>query len=218
MASREQMQNSIQGPPRSATFQDLPAQPAASNTQPNGLKPVPAAARDLGPGFDALNASEQLKTLDVELSARVAQPRETWNLETIRNKVQQIVDQGQSPAERGQARLLLEKIRKFEEAFDLPNDPILAARSSGGTASAADARYDGVGLLQPIVDRGSRVGANYALVDSEGKPIAFVTPGPGMNLRRYENKPVGVYGKRGMIEKLNKPHIVAEKVIELSTR
>ena len=224
MASREQMQNSIHGPPRTANFQDLPnapvgSQPAAATLTASGLKPAPVS-RDLGPGFDALNATEQLKTLDVELSARIAQPRETWNLETIRNKVQRIVDNGNSPTERGQARLLLEKIRKFEEAFDMPNDPILAARTSGGTASAGDARYDAVGLLQPILDRNRdlRVSANYALVDSEGKPIAFVTPGPGMNLRRYENKPVGIYGKRGMIEKLNKPHLVAEKVIELSTR
>jgi hypothetical protein len=48
--------------------------------------------------------------------------------------------------------------------------------------------------------------------------VAFVTPGPGINLRRYENKPVGIYGKRGMIEALKKPHLVAERVIELSTR
>ncbi|WP_254510572.1 SH3 domain-containing protein [Anatilimnocola floriformis] len=220
MASREQMQNSIHGSPRSTNFQDLPAQ-STTSTQPtsqsSGLKPAPAIRND-GPGFDALNATEKLKALDLELSSRISQPRETWNLESIRNKVQRIVDEGNSPTERGQARLLLEKIRKFEEAFDLPNDPILAARSKSGTASAADARYDGVGLLQPILDRDLRVSANYALVDSEGKPIAFVTPGPGMNLRRYENKPVGIYGKRGMVEKLNKPHIVAERVIELSTR
>jgi len=214
MASREQMQNSIQGPPRSATFQDLPAQPGI---QPKEGKPS-AIARDSGPGFEAAHATEQLKALDLELSTRVAQPREMWNLDPVRDQVQKIVDQGGTPTERGQARLLLEKIRKFEETFMLPNDPLLAVRSQSGTASAADARYDGVGLLQPILDRDLRVSANYALVDSEGKPIAFVTPAPGMNLRRYENKPVGIYGKRGLIEKLNKPHLVAERVIELSTR
>ena len=214
MASREQMQNSIQGPPRSTQFFDLPVKPSL---QPNGLKPAPVA-REAGPSFDAASATQQLAALDVELSLRVAQPRETWNLDPIRNQVQKIVDGGQTPQERGQARMLLEKIRKFEETFKLPNDPILAARSQGGSASAGDARYDGVGLLQPILDRELRVSASYALVDSEGKPVAFVTPGPGMNLRRYENKPVGIYGKRGMIANLNKPHLVAERVQELSTR
>ncbi len=220
MASREQMQNSIHGTPRTAQFNDLPNKPSL---QPSGLTANPiqkqsATLRDAGPEFDAATATEQLAKLDVELSVRVAQPRELWNLDPIRNQVQRIVDNGQTPTERGQARMLLEKIRRFEETFDMPNDPILAARSKGGPASAADARYDGVGLLQPVLTRNSQTIANYALVDADGNPVAFVTPGPGMNLRRYENKPVGIYGKRGMIEKLNKPHLVAERVIELSTR
>jgi SH3-like domain-containing protein len=224
MASREQMQNSIHGPPRTSNFNDLPNKPAL---QPSGLPASPvktnsvnnSVARDTGPSFDAATATEQLAKLDVELSVRVAQPRELWNLDAIRNQTQRIVDGGQTPAERGQARLLLEKIRRFEETFDMPNDPILAARSKSGTASAADARYDGVGLLQPVLARNGQLAvAQYALVDSDGNPLAFVTPGPGLNLRRYENKPVGIYGKRGLIEKLNKPHLVAERVIELSTR
>lgn len=223
MASREQMQNSIHGTPRTTTFHDLPSNPSA---QPHGLQPQPlktntanSAARDLGPSFDASTATEQLTKLDVELSTRVAQPRELWNLDPIRNQVQRIVDGGQTPAERGQARLLLEKIRRFEETFDMPNDPILAARSKAGAGSVSDARYDGVGLLQPVLARNGQLAvAQYALVDTDGNPLAFVTPGPGLNLRRYENKPVGIYGKRGLIEKLNKPHLVAERVIELSTR
>jgi hypothetical protein len=154
------------------------------------------------------------------LSLRVAQPRETWNLEPIRNQVQRIVDRGETASERGQARLLLEKIRRFEETFDMPNDPLLAARQKPGSGSSpADARYDGVGLLQPVLTRnGQNAVASHAIVDSDGNPVAFVTPGPGMNLRRYENKPVGIYGKRGMIEALKKPHLVAERVVELSTR
>jgi hypothetical protein len=220
MASREQMQNSIHGTPRTSNFNDLPNKPSL---QPNGLTSQPikqsATLRDAGPEFDAANAPEQLAKLDLELSVRVAQHRELWNLDPIRNQVQRIVDGGGTPTERGQARLLLEKIRKFEETFDMPNDPILAARSQGGTASAADARYDGVGLLQPVLARDGQLAvAKYALVDSDGNPVAFVTPGPGLNLRRYENKPVGIYGKRGLIEKLNKPHLVAERVIELNTR
>lgn len=224
MASREQMQNSIHGTPRTSNFNDLPNKPSL---QPNGLQASPikntssnsSVSRDLGPSFDAATATEQLAKLDVELSVRVAQPRELWNLDAIRNQTQRIVDGGQTPAERGQARLLLEKIRKFEETFDMPNDPILAARSKAGAGSASDARYDGVGLLQPVLARNGQLAvAQYALVDSDGNPVAFVTPGPGLNLRRYENKPVGIYGKRGLIEKLNKPHLVAERVIELSTR
>jgi uncharacterized protein YgiM (DUF1202 family) len=216
MASREQMQNSIHGSQRTV---GATAAPEKVSLQPNGLKAAPVA-RETGPSFDAANATEALTQLDLELSLRVAQPRETWNLEPIRNQVQRIVDRGETASERGQARLLLEKIRRFEETFDMPNDPLLAARQKPGSGSSpADARYDGVGLLQPVLTRnGQNAVASHAIVDSDGNPVAFVTPGPGMNLRRYENKPVGIYGKRGMIEALKKPHLVAERVVELSTR
>ncbi len=211
MASREQMQNSIREPNREL------ARPEATP------KPLPLAqkvVRNSAATFDTAAATEQLTRLDLELSLHVAQPRETWNLDPIRDSVQRIVDGGQSPQERGQARLLLEKIRQFEETFTIPNDPLLAAARSGtGGSSPSAARYDGVGLLQPVLSRdGLKAAASYALVDSDGNPVAFVTPGPGLNLRKYENKPVGIYGKRGMIEALKKPHLVAERVIDLSTR
>lgn len=221
MASREQMQNSIFD--RGASHGSSPgvAGSRAPSLAPAGVLaavPTRPVTRDSLPAFDAANASDQLTKLDLELSLRVAQPRETWNLEPIRNQVQRLVDGGQTPQERGQARLLLEKIRKFEETFQLPNDPLLAAQPKG-IGSPADARYDGVGLLQPVLTRdGQKAIASYALVDSEGKPVAFVTPGPGLNLRPYENKPVGIYGKRGMVEALKKPHLLADRVIDLSVR
>jgi hypothetical protein len=201
MTSREQLQNSLQSGSRNPV--------RAESTKQSD---------DIAGTFDAAAAGEALRQLDLELSLRVAQPRETWNLEPIRKQVQAFVDQGGTPQERGQARLLLAKIRGFEETFELPNDPLLAARTANASAlSPAAPRYDGVGLLQPVLSRdGQNNIAPYAIVDSDGNPVAFVTPGPGMNLRRYENKPVGIYGKRGIIEALRKPHLVAERVIDLS--
>jgi hypothetical protein len=224
MASREQMQNSIYaGDPISKTTESKPPSLAPVGAAASAAPMAPAQPRattDSLPAFDSTKASDLLAKLDLELSLRVAQPRETWNLEPLRNQVQRIVDNGETPQERGQARLLLEKIRKFEETFQLPNDPLLATQPKGipGT-SPADPRFDGVGVLQPVLTRdGQKAVASYALVDSEGNPVAFVTPGPGLNLRRYENKPVGIYGKRGMIEALKKPHVLAERVIDLSVR
>jgi hypothetical protein len=207
MATREQLQNSLQPPRLNSTMRETPTN-----------KATPAG--DVTSSFNAASSTEALKQLDLELSLHVAQPRETWNLDPLRKRVQEIVDKGASPQERGQARLLLEKMRKFEETFELPNDPLLAARTANASgASPATPRYDGVGLLQPVLSRdGQNNIAPYAIVDSDGNPVAFVTPGPGMNLRRYENKPVGIYGKRGMIEALRKPHLVADRVIDLSTR
>ena len=57
--------------------------------------------------------------------------------------------------------------------------------------------------------------APYAVVDEDGKPLCFVTPSPGMNIGRYVNKQVGLYGRRGYIESLKTPHVTAERVIDL---
>lgn len=226
MASRESMQGSFRDnargivrsttPAASNQSPSLPAMTSAASAAPRALARDDGAAFN-GATFDGAAASDKLKQLDTELSLHVAQPRPTWNLEPIRTQVQKLVDRGDSPVERGQARLLLEKIRRFEETFDLPSDPLLAAHRNG--TSPSDARYDGVGMLQPVLSRAGQTAlAPYAIVDRDGNPVAFVTPGPGMNLRRYENKPVGIYGKRGMIEAIRKPHLVAERVIDLSQR
>jgi hypothetical protein len=53
------------------------------------------------------------------------------------------------------------------------------------------------------------------LVDADGKPLYFVTPTPGLNLSRYVNKQVGVYGRRGYMEQLKTPHVMAERIIDL---
>jgi hypothetical protein len=36
-----------------------------------------------------------------------------------------------------------------------------------------------------------------------------------MNVGRYVNKQVGLYGRRGYIESLQTPHVTAERVIDL---
>ena len=82
------------------------------------------------------------------------------------------------------------------------------------TQEAASARYDGQGWLKPVLSR-TRHAAPYALVDSDGKPICFVTPSPGFRIEGYVNKRVGVYGRRGVIESLNAQHVLAERVIDL---
>jgi len=61
----------------------------------------------------------------------------------------------------------------------------------------------------------SQQAAPYAVVDEDGKPLAFVTPSPGLNVGRYVNKQVGLYGRRGYIDALKTPHVVAERVIDL---
>lgn len=170
---------------------------------------------------------QQLEQIDVDLSLMLAQDRSLWNLSPLRERVQQLVEQGADPTARGRARLMLDKLKQFEETFDVAGyGPIRSSTTAAGPPAAeqprgeknvlADPRYDAQGWLKPVVSRKSdKPAAPYAIVDQEGQPVCFITPSPGLNLNRYLNKQVGLYGRRGMLEELNKPHVLAERVIDL---
>jgi hypothetical protein len=207
----------------------------AASTQPARAQPISVSA-PAASGVSNDYLQQQLEQIEVDLSLMLAQDRSQWNLAPLRERVQQLIEQGADPAARGRARLTLDKIKQFEEAFDVAGfGPIgriagqQAALSAPNTSPAntsgdpvaeknslADPRYDAQGWLKPVVSRKSdKAAAPYAVVDQEGQPLCFVTPSPGLNLNRYLNKPVGLYGRRGMLEELQKPHVLAERVIDL---
>ena len=188
---------------------------------------VPSLTTTASPAIGTLTSdsvAQQLEQLDVELSLMVAQDKSTWNLPALRRRVEELVEHGERPADRGTARILLDKIKQFETAFDVEDHGVIAASlpaTSGKAAaisgkSAADPGYDGTGWLKPVYSKSSEnLVAPYVLVDQESKPLCFLTPSPGLNVNRYVNKQVGVYGKRGLIESLKTPHVLAERIIDL---
>jgi hypothetical protein len=207
----------------------------AASVPPARAQPVSASAPASSGASDEY-LQQQLEQIEVDLSLMVAQDRSQWSFAPLRERVQQLIEQGADPAARGRARLTLDKIKQFEEAFDVAgfgpvgriagpqaaaNAPASGALNTSGAAPAekdslADPRYDAQGWLKPVVSRKSdKPAAPYAVVDQEGQPLCFVTPSPGLNLNRYLNKQVGVYGRRGMLEELHKPHVLAERVIDL---
>jgi hypothetical protein len=181
--------------------------------------PATRLAATPAPAESTETLARQLQQIETDLSLMLAQDRSLWDLAAIKQRVNRLVESGPDPASRGRARLLLEKIEQFESAFDVEDYRPLAGGTAPQASSGdplADPRYDGQGWLKPVVTRQSdRPVAPYALVDREGKPVCFVTPSPGFNVHRYLNKQVGVYGRRGHIESLNAPHVVAERVIDL---
>lgn len=198
-----------------------PAPRVVASTQAARAQPVGASA-SASSGVSDAYFQHQLEQIEVDLSLMLAQDRSQWNLAPFRERAQQLVEQGADPATRGRARLTLDKINQFEEAFDIASSArVTSAANTSGVAPAennslADPRYDAQGWLKPVVSRKSdRPAAPYAVVDQEGQPVCFVTPSPGLNLNRYLNKPVGLYGRRGMLEELHKPHVLAERVIDL---
>lgn len=172
--------------------------------------------------------TDELAAVDLTLTQTLAQPQSTWNFALLKQRVQTLIDQAPNPEQRGQARLMRDKIVRFEQAFGVPDNPapLLAAQAASAAEAAvkpgalpSDPRYDGVGYLQetragsPEAQR--RVPYQYALVDGEGKLLAFVSPAAGFNPRAYLGQQVGVYGRRGFVGELRAPHIAAEKMIKL---
>lgn len=178
--------------------------PSAARSEAPATLPSTALASD--------DVSRQLEELDLQLSLLLARDKSTWNFSPIKERVERIVESASTPADRGQARFMLDKIKRFEEAFDvqsLPGSPTPAP------VAAKDFRaYDGEGWLTAVKSTETPV-APYALVDRDGKRICFVSPAPGLSVSSHVNKRVGLYGKRGMIPDLNVPHVLANKVIDL---
>jgi hypothetical protein len=187
----------------------------------------PSGSAQSGAGIAASDIAHQLDQLEVELSLMLAQEKALWNLASLRERVERLVTEGADPVSRGRARLVLDKIKQFEGAFDVEDfGPIRsntgpAGNLAGNAAKSpssplADPRYDAQGWLKPVISRkGNKPAAPYAVVDQDGKPICFITPSPGLNLQSYLNKQVGIYGRRGYLEELKKSHLTAERVIDL---
>lgn len=191
-------------PPRTAPSvarSDVASRGAVS---PNGAAAVDAATSG--------EVAEQLEELDVQLSLILSRDKSTWNFTPLKDKVQAIVDTAGTPADRGQARFMLDKIKRFEEAFDVR--PLPEVKNVHAAAAKTFRPYDGEGRLTQVKSS-DRPAAPYALVDDQGKRICFVTPATGMSISSHLNKRVGLYGKRGMIADLNEPHVLASRVIDL---
>ena len=185
------------------------------------------------PIADAPNPS--LVQLQIELSRIVAGPSSTWQLEPLRAKTRYLIDHDASPRVRTQARLLIEKIAEFEDV-QLRHEQLSAVPVGTGMAPATgppiiagagrvetplpptpfgqNSRYDGSGWLMPVITRRKDV-PQYALTDDYGRILKFVTPAPGLNLRRYLRRQIGVTGAERMMPQLYRPHLMAERITVL---
>jgi hypothetical protein len=85
----------------------------------------------------------------------------------------------------------------------------------GGPApAAAEALYDAVGTLKPVVSR--RQGApQFALLDDHGDVVTFLTASPDVNLQAYIGQRIGVRGSRGFMPEYRRAHVTASRVTSL---
>jgi hypothetical protein len=190
------------------------------------------AAKEMATSRDAALASttsidRDLKQVDFELSATVAGDVGGWSFDEPKRRAEALLQQAQTPADRGAARLLLTKIERFEDikrrhtalrSGSATVDRSAVERSPGVAGYDArrtdSARFDGVGRLAPVISEKSG-GPQFALVDNSNAVISFITPAPGVNLRLYVDHYVGVNGQRGYMTDLQKQHINVQRVTVL---
>lgn len=119
------------------------------------------------------------------------------------------------------------KLPPFESDARIPTGPEMPRQVTTVAATATkvgsglrqtevvdNSVFDATGLLIAVQSRRADV-PKFALTDTRGKITQFVSPNGRTTLNRYLNQRVGILGDVGYVRKLNKMHVVANKVVAL---
>jgi hypothetical protein len=200
----------------------------AGDGRQNGSAHSAAKPATASPG-DAFQT--EIDAVDLALSSMVVEEPSVWKFDDLDRRAESALDRAQTALERGKARLLLDRIAKFEDikrrADTVQQVEAATDRRNSQTVNVADTRppsglaqvegndrFDASGRLINVVSQRPNA-PPYALVNSDRVVMAFITPAPGVNLRPFINRQIGVSGQRGFIPELNKPHITALRVSAL---
>jgi hypothetical protein len=172
--------------------------------------------------------SEDLDGLELELAMMVSQEMRAWRLAPLRKRVENAASRLGDPDQQRRAQDLLARIGQFERLADRASggepiepesdvsgvEPLISSAPNVAPASDAAVKYDGSGWLVPVHATRGTV-PPYALLDVQGDVLQYVSPTPGLNLQRYLRKRIGVFGQQGYVRSLNKPHVTAERIVDL---
>jgi hypothetical protein len=170
----------------------------------------------------------EIDSIDLAVSAMVVEEPTVWSFDDLDRRAEAALDHAQNAVQRGKARLLLDRIAKFEDIkrradtiqqvesrTDRKNSQLVNVADTRATIGMARVeptdRFDASGRLINVVSQRPNA-PPYAIVNSDRVVLAFVTPAPGVNLRPFIGKQVGVSGQRGFIPELNKPHVTALRI------
>ncbi len=195
-----------------------------------------AEPRFVSPGGRSLSPKEYqaaLEGLNLKLSAMVVEEPTVWAFDDMRLGAEELLHQAETAVERGRARVLLNKIDRFDDIqrrYDRIN--LVRTRNERANRSLAgldrqvrglarrpeqDERFDGVGKLTRVISRRSDA-PRYALVDPSGDVRCYVSPAPGVNLRHYLGRKIGINGVRGYMPEQRAEHVTARNVSVLEGR
>jgi uncharacterized protein YraI len=168
----------------------------------------------------------EIDRIEWELSVMAVEEISVWSFDNLQSRAEALLDEARTPLERGRVRVLLTKLARFEdikqrylavrrvrEGTDRTPSPL----AGSGLHRSETPRFDGVGRLSPVISE--KVGGpQFALVDQSNAVVSFITAAPGVNLRPYVDKYVGVNGQRGYMTDLRRQHINVQRVTLLDVQ
>lgn len=174
---------------------------------------------------------EEAEELDLTLSAIVVGDPVHWDFTALRSQAEDALDRAETALQRGRIRRVLRKIDNFSDIRQRyvavmsvrgtrrsDDSNVLSDRSRVAALSrAAQMRYDGVGRLTQISSVDPHL-PQYALIDTSGEVAAYVSPAPGVNLRRYLNQDVGINGTIGYLPERHATHLTAKRIVPVDSR
>ncbi|MGA2063443.1 MAG: SH3 domain-containing protein [Thermoguttaceae bacterium] len=208
--------------PPSGEFRWVDGKHVAADNSADGL-PRPGAGGRAG-RLSAEEFQNAMTDIDVEIATMVAEEPTVWDFSELGERANSLFQQAQTATERGQARLVLGKIARFDDIrqrykklgtadTEVARVDRRAARLSQIMPSWGDPQghYDAVGRLAwiPVQTAGA---PQYAIVDPKGGVRCYVSPGPGVNLRSFVGREVGINGTRGYMFEQKAGHLMARQV------
>ncbi|MEQ1825158.1 MAG: hypothetical protein ABL921_04405 [Pirellula sp.] len=221
--------------------------------------PIPSDVSVIEPRIGkASPATEEFQTPEIQsalvsLTQEVASPTEEWDLTPLRRQASNWIENGATAMVRGEARLLMERIERFESLRMrtlgmVQNTSQLAQNTLQQAGSAYLSQYTNNRNDNPVVPASAvepstqpnahSAGAStvqvgdasgwlvqvhssipgqpeFALTDDAGNVVTYVQSTAALNLRRYLQQPVKIYGVRGYLPNLASKQILAERVQRL---
>ncbi len=180
-----------------------------------------------------LSVKDAAAELDLELSAMVAEEPTAWDFSDLKKRAEAALTRAESALDRGRVRRVLHKIENFSDLqrryetvmnvrqdTDRANDKLKGRERS--TQNSLEAfrhgpRYDGAGRLTQVLSRDPS-SPQFALLDRNGQVVYYVSPSPGVNLRRYLNQEVGIHGTLGYLPEQRTQHVTAQRIVSLDSR
>jgi len=213
----------------------LSAAPPVAANQAEGA--VPAAAAFTGSGQNRWPTPLRNATVDsiqLELSRRMAATARAVEVESLRLAAYQLANSQLNDPERQRAQLLVGRIEQYQSvARRRDGETAQPVTSLAPSASLTAAASPAANLSPPgqIVLSGGTLGINdasgylvqvysarpdsppFALTDATGRTTHYLSPTPGVNLRRYLNQHVSVGGQAGYDTGLDTPHLIVTAAV-----